>query len=162
MATAALIFFAAPWVADGHEEGATALRIAAAKCRLDPAQAFFLGVMCNALVCLAVWLCFGARSATDKILSILFPITAFVALGFEHSIANMYFIPMGLMLKGEAAVVAASGLDPAALAQLSLGGFLANLVPVTLGNIVGGSVLVGAMYWFIYLRGSRESRDGEG
>ena len=121
MATAALIFFAAPWVADGHEEGATALRIAAAKCRLDPAQAFFLGVMCNALVCLAVWLCFGARSATDKILSILFPITAFVALGFEHSIANMYFIPMGLMLKGEAAVVAASGLDPAALAQLSLG-----------------------------------------
>jgi len=153
VATAGLVFFAAPWIADGHEVGATALRIAAAKCQLAPVPAFFLGVMCNALVCLAVWLCFSARSTTDKILSILFPITAFVALGFEHSIANMYFIPMGLLLESEPGVRAAAGLDESALAALSWAGFVRNLVPVTLGNVVGGSLLVGAMYWFIYLRG---------
>lgn len=153
VATAGLVFFAAPWIADAHGVGATALRIAAAKCQLAPSQAFFLGVMCNALVCLAVWLCFSARSTTDKILSILFPITAFVALGFEHSIANMYFIPMGLLLESEPAVLAVAGLDESALASLSWAGFARNLVPVTLGNVVGGSVLVGAMYWFIYLRG---------
>jgi formate/nitrite transporter len=154
VATAGLVFFAAPWVADDHEVGATALRIALAKCKLAPVQAFFLGVLCNALVCLAVWLCFSARSTTDKILSIVFPITAFVALGFEHSIANMYFIPMGLLLESEPAVRAAAGLDEAALSALSLAGFARNLVPVTLGNILGGSVLVGAMYWFVYLRGA--------
>ena len=154
VATAWLVFFAAPWVAHDHEVGATALRIALAKCELAPVQAFFLGVLCNALVCLAVWLCFSARTTTDKILSILFPITAFVALGFEHSIANMYFIPMGLLLEGEAAVRAAAGLDEAALAALSLGGFARNLIPVTLGNVAGGSLLVGAMYWFVYLRGA--------
>jgi formate/nitrite transporter len=154
VATAALVFFAAPWVAHDHEVGATALRIALAKCTLAPVQAFFLGVLCNALVCLAVWLCFSARSTTDKILSILFPITAFVALGFEHSVANMYFIPMGLLLEGEPAVRAAAGLDAAALAPLSLAGFARNLAPVTLGNVLGGSLLVGAMYWFVYLRGT--------
>jgi formate/nitrite transporter len=154
VATAGLVFFAAPWVADDHEVGATALRIALAKCQLAPVQAFFLGVLCNALVCLAVWLCFSARSTTDKILSILFPITAFVALGFEHSVANMYFIPMGLLLEGEPAVRAAAGLDEAALSALSLAGFARNLVPVTLGNVLGGSLLVGAMYWFVYLRGA--------
>jgi formate/nitrite transporter len=154
VATAGLVFFAAPWVADDHEVGATALRIALAKCKLAPVQAFFLGVLCNALVCLAVWLCFSARSTTDKILSIVFPITAFVALGFEHSVANMYFIPMGLLLESEPAVRAAAGLDEAALSALSLAGFARNLVPVTLGNILGGSVLVGAMYWFVYLRGA--------
>jgi len=154
VATAWLVFFATPWVAHDHQVGVTALRIALAKCELAPVQAFFLGVLCNALVCLAVWLCFSARSTTDKILSIVFPITAFVALGFEHSVANMYFIPMGLLLEGEPAVRAAAGLDEAALAALSLGGFARNLVPVTLGNLVGGSVLVGAMYWFVYLRGA--------
>ncbi|MBW2314300.1 MAG: formate/nitrite transporter family protein [Deltaproteobacteria bacterium] len=158
--TAGLIFFAAPWVGDGHTVGAAGLRIAAAKCQLAPLQAFFLGVMCNALVCLAVWLCFSARSTTDKILSILFPITAFVALGFEHSIANMYFIPMGLMLESEPAVRAAAGLDEAALTALSWTGFARNLVPVTLGNVVGGSLLVGGMYWFIYLRNSPDRMKG--
>jgi len=79
--------------------GLTALNIANAKVALDPVQAFFLGVMCNALVCMAVWLCYSARTTTDKILSIIFPISMFVAAGFEHSVANMYFVPMGLLIK---------------------------------------------------------------
>ncbi len=153
VATAALVYFAAPWVASDNQVGATAVRIALAKCKLGFGAAFFLGVLCNALVCLAVWLCFSARSTTDKILSILFPITAFVALGFEHSVANMYFIPMGLFLKNQPDVVAAGAWTAEALAPLSLAGFVRNLIPVTLGNIVGGGLLVGGIYWFIYLRG---------
>ena len=155
LATAILVYFAAPWLADSHRVGVTAVNIALAKCRLDPLQAVVLGILCNALVCLAVWLCMSARSTTDKILAIIFPITAFVALGFEHSIANMYFIPMGLLLKGNADVLAAGGWDQATLDALSLAGFFRNLIPVTLGNVVGGGLLVAGMYWFIYLRPKR-------
>ena len=119
----------------------TALAIASAKVSLGFEEAFFRGVFCNALVCLAVWLGFGARSTTDKILCIVFPITAFVAAGFEHSIANMYFVPMGMLLQGEAG------------GALTWSRFLlGNLLPVTLGNVVGGSLMVGLAYWFIYLR----------
>ncbi len=113
-------------------------------------QAIALGMMCNALVCLAVWLTMGARTTTDKILAILFPITAFVTAGFEHSVANMYFIPVGLLIKQfDPAFVAKVGLD---LPNLTLGGFLNNLIPVTIGNIIGGAVMVAAVYWFVYLR----------
>jgi formate/nitrite transporter len=119
----------------------SALAIARAKLSLDFGEAFFRGVFCNALVCLAVWLGFSARTTTDKILCIVFPITAFVAAGFEHSIANMYFVPMGMLLSGEA------GFD------LTWSRFLlGNLLPVTLGNVAGGSLMVGLAYWFIYLR----------
>jgi formate/nitrite transporter len=119
----------------------TALAIASAKVSLGFGEAFFRGVFCNALVCLAVWLGFSARSNTDKILGIVFPITAFVAAGFEHSIANMYFVPMGMLLSGGAG------------AELTWSGFLlGNLLPVTFGNVAGGSVMVGLAYWFIYLR----------
>lgn len=122
--------------------GATAADLAAAKVALPFAAAFFKGILCNVLVCLAIWLCFGARSVADKILAILFPITAFVALGAEHSVANMYFIPAGLL-------AAAAG--PGAWAA----GLVANLVPVTLGNIVGGGVFVALTYYVIYVRGRR-------
>ena len=152
MATAGAVYMAQAWTMGGGKVGATALKIAAAKASLPFGQALLLGVLCNALVCLAVWLCFSARSTTDKILSILFPITAFVAMGFEHSIANMYFIPMGLLLKGEPSVVAASGLTSSQLASLTIGGFASNLLPVTIGNMVGGGVMVAAVYWFVYLR----------
>lgn len=119
----------------------TALAIASAKVSLSFGEAFFRGVFGNALVCLAVWLGFSARTTADKILGIVFPITAFVAAGFEHSIANMYIVPMGMLLSGEA-----SG-------DLTWSGFLlGNLLPVTLGNVAGGSVMVGLAYWFIYLR----------
>ena len=108
-------------------------------------------MLCNILVCLAIWLCYSSRSVTDKILSILFPITAFVAMGFEHSIANMYFIPAGLLLKGNPDVVAL--LNGADLSNLTTSGFLLkNLLPVTVGNMVGGAIFVGTIYWILYLR----------
>jgi formate transporter len=145
--------------------GLTALNTALSKATLNPVQAFFLGIMCNALVCMAVWLCFSARSTTDRILSIVFPITAFVAAGFEHSIANMYFIPMGLGIK-QFAPDSFWAMDSLAKASppvtintfsgLTWSHFLVNnLIPVTLGNIVGGAVLVGMVYWFAYLRTQR-------
>lgn len=125
----------------GGKVGATALAVATSKVSLSFTEAFWRGVFCNALVCLAVWLSFSARSTTDKILSIVLPVTAFVAAGFEHSIANMYFVPMGMFLQGSA-----SG-------AITWSGFLVgNLLPVTLGNVAGGSLMVGLAYWFIYLR----------
>jgi formate/nitrite transporter len=155
--TAALAFLAGHHEFGGGAVGASALAIGAAKSGLAPVQAFFLGVLCNVLVCLAVWLCLGARSTTDRILAIVPPIAAFVAAGFEHSVANAYFIPFALMVKWGAAegFWHAIGRVPADFAGLDLTGFVANMVPVTLGNMVGGGVLVGAVYWFVYLRGRR-------
>lgn len=145
--TALLVFWSGTWRMDNSAVGRNAVAIAAAKVQLPACEAFVRGVLCNALVCLAVWLCYSARSTTDKILAILWPITAFVALGFEHSVANMYFIPLGILLRHRPA--ATSGLD---IETLDLNGLLANLIPVTLGNIAGGTLLVAAVYWFIYLR----------
>ena len=124
------------------------VKIAAAKCALPFWTAFFKGLLCNLLVCLAVWIAMAGHSVTDKILAIVFPISAFVAAGFEHSIANMYFIPLGMLFKGDPALPA--GLDTA---QLDWSGFVTNLVPVTLGNIVGGSLLVALVYYVVYRRG---------
>ncbi len=113
-----------------------------------------LGILCNILVCLAVWLTFSARSTIDKIAAIIFPITAFVAAGFEHSVANMYFIPIGLFIKSfDPQFVQAAGID---LSGLTWGSFLTqNLLPVTIGNIIGGSVFVAAVYWTVFLRKSQ-------
>ncbi len=137
--------------------GLAALNTANAKVSLDFVQALCLGIFCNALVCLAVWLCMSARSTTDKILSIIPPISAFVAAGFEHSVANMYFIPIGLFIKAWAPAQfwGAIGKTAADYPALTWPGFLThNLVPVTMGNIIGGSLMVGLVYWFTYLRGS--------
>ena len=109
-------------------------------------------VLANALVCLAVWLATGGRTVLDKIAAIVFPISAFVAAGFEHSIANMFFIPIGLVLRENEEVVAAAHLPARELASLDLTGLSINLAASTLGNVVGGSVLVGLVYWFVYLR----------
>lgn len=151
------IYLTRQWSANNNLVGAKALLIANAKVALPFLVAFSRGVLCNALVCLAVWLCMGGRSVTDKILSILFPITAFVALGFEHSVANMYFIPIGLFLKTRPEVMDAATLMAGKVndfSNLTLSGLLVkNLIPVTLGNIIGGGVLVGLVYWFVYLRG---------
>ena len=122
--------------------GETMVRIARGKIALDPVSALARGVLCNVLVCLAVWLCMGARSVTDKILATVFPITAFVACGFEHSVANMYFLPIGIVLAAGSA------------APLSVSGALSNLMLVTLGNVLGGTVLVALVYWSVYLRNS--------
>jgi formate transporter FocA len=158
--TALLMFFSRQYTFGGGAVGLNALNIASAKTSLAPVQAIVLGVMCNVLVCLAVWLAFSARTTTDKILSILFPITAFVAAGFEHSIANMYFIPIGLLIKQFAPdpFWALIGKTAADYAGLTWGNFVfRNLIPVTIGNIFGGAVLVGAVYWFVYLRRKRSA-----
>ncbi len=149
---AMLMYLTRQWTFANYRVGATALNIANAKVNLTFAEGVARGILCNVLVCLAVWLCIGGRSVTDKILAILFPIAAFVASGFEHSIANMYFIPMGLLLRGEPEVVAAAGKSAAELANLTLHGFAGNLLSVTTGNIFGGGFMVAAVYWFIYRR----------
>jgi len=158
--TAGVIFISKQYTFSGGAVGANALAIANAKCSLDFVQAIALGVMCNALVCLAVWLCSSARSTTDKILAIIFPITAFVAAGFEHSVANMYFIPIGLLVKSFAdpGFWEAIGKTAGDYANLTWGAFfITNLLPVTIGNITGGVGFVGLAYWFIYLRPERRA-----
>jgi formate/nitrite transporter len=151
LGTALLLLASRQYTFGGGSVGVTALSIANAKVHLGFVQAMALGALCNALVCLAVWLTFSARSTGDKILAILFPITAFVTAGFEHSIANMYFIPLALLIKAfDPAFAASSGLDLAALTWHSF--LLNNLLPVTLGNIGGGVVLVAAVYWVVFLR----------
>jgi formate transporter len=132
--------------------GVTALSTAAAKTDLSFTAVFGRGILANALVCLAVWLATGGRTVLDKIAAIVFPISAFVAAGFEHSIANMFFIPMGLVLRENEEVVAAAHLPVHELASLDLAGLSMNLAASTLGNVLGGSVLVGLVYWFVYLR----------
>jgi formate/nitrite transporter len=151
LAIVAMVYFSGHWFNGSTSVGAKALSIANHKVNLTFVQALTSGMLCNILVCLAIWLCYSSRSVTDKILSILFPITAFVAMGFEHSIANMYFIPAGLLLKGNPAVVGL--LNGADLSNLTLWGFLfRNLLPVTIGNMVGGAIFVGTIYWILYLR----------
>lgn len=124
------------------------LQIASAKCSLSFTSAFFSGVLCNMLVCLAVWMTFAGRTVTDKILAIVFPVTAFVAAGFEHSVANMFFIPMGILLK--TLLVSETGYE-----MVSWQGFLKNIIPVIAGNIVGGSVFVAIVYSVIYKSGKK-------
>lgn len=125
------------------------LRIAAVKVAMPFWTAFFRGVLCNVLVCMAVWMALAGRSVVDKAVAIVFPISAFVAAGFEHSVANMYLIPLAMLLQtfGHAGI----GAD-----TITWGGFFHNLVPVILGNIVGGSVLVGLVYHVIYRRAPKE------
>lgn len=155
VATVVLVFFARQHTFGDGLVGLNMLEIAEAKSSLGFGQAIALGMLCNGLVCLAIWLCLSARTTTDKILAILFPITAFVAAGYEHSIANMFFIPMGLFVKAGAGADfwSAIGSTPEVYTHLSWGNFFfANLLPVTFGNIIGGSLMVGLVYWFVYVR----------
>lgn len=159
LGTVALVFLSGQYLFGGDVKiGFSALSIAAAKAGLDPVKAFFLGLLCNALVCLAVWMSYSARTTIDKITTIIFPITAFVAMGFEHSIANMYFIPVGLAIKyfdpaftAKFIEVTGTNLDKLNVANF----FINNLIPVTLGNIVGGTVFVAGIYWMIFLKDSK-------
>jgi len=150
--TAVLVFLAKEYTFGGGSVGVTALTIGASKTNLAFGQAIVLGALCNALVCLAVWLTYGAHSTTDKILAVVPPIAAFVALGFEHSVANMYFIPEALLVKTDSAWIESTSGVPQ-LSNLTWDGFLlGNLLPVTIGNVIGGGIMVGAVYWFVYLR----------
>jgi len=147
-----LIYLSNHWMMDSGGVGTKAILIAHAKVNLSWMEAFSRGILCNILVCLAIWLCFAGRSVVDKIVAIIFPITAFVAMGFEHSVANMYFIPAGLVEMQQADLVAMVG-NSVDLGNMTISGFLiTNLLPVTLGNILGGSIFVALFYWFIYLR----------
>jgi formate transporter len=152
------------WAGGAYQGGdsafaAEALRTAAGKSGRLFRQDIALGVLGNALVCLAVWLCFSARTTTDRILSCLLPMTALIVLGVDHVVANLHYFAAGLLMRGDAAVEAA-GLDAAALAELSLSGIAGNIAGVTIGNIIGGSVLVAAVYWFVYLRAGEVPADG--
>jgi formate transporter len=158
IATAIMMFFTRQHTFGADAVGVAALKIAVGKVDYTFLQAIALGVLCNALVCMAVWLTFSARSTLDKIVAIIFPITAFVAAGFEHSIANMYFIPYALLIKDfDPDFISRAGDKIPYLDILTWRAFfIDNLIPVTIGNIIGGAVLVAAVYWSIYLRG-RES-----
>jgi formate/nitrite transporter len=150
-ATAVIVYVSGQYTFGGGVVGETALSIASAKTSLGLVDAVALGVLCNALVCLAVWLTYGARTTTDKVLAVVPPIAAFVAAGFEHSVANMYFLSIGLLIERDEEFVA--GVDGVDLAGLTWRNALVdNLLPVTIGNVIGGAVLVGAVYWFVYLR----------
>jgi formate/nitrite transporter len=139
---ACLVYFSAHWQMHDGAVGVNIVKIAAAKVAIPFWEAFFKGILCNILVCLALWLALAGRSVVDKIYAIVFPTSAFVAAGFEHSIANMYFIPLGIVVQGH---------FPAAASQaLTWTGLISNLIPVTLGNIAGGGVMVATVYFLVY------------
>jgi formate transporter len=153
--TAYIVFLGKQYSFGSGAIGLAALNIGEAKTALTFVQAVALGIMCNALVCMAVWMCYSARSTADKILAIIPPIACFVAAGFEHSIANMYFIPVSLFVKysGDAKFFETIGKTAADFPHLTWGNFfIANLLPVTIGNIIGGGIMVGLVYWFVYNR----------
>lgn len=141
--------------------GAVTVKMAATKAELPFGSAFILGILCNWLVCLAVWMSYGAKDMTGKILAIFFPIWLFITSGFEHSVANMYYIPAGIFAKDAFSQGAqALGASAAAVADLGWGSFLlGNLLPVTLGNIVGGGLFVAGAYWLVYLKKGPKDRE---
>ncbi len=143
---ALLVFASGHAGLNGGAIGQTVVKIALAKQELSPTQAFFRGVLCNVLVCMAVWMAMAGRSVVDKAVAVVPPIAAFVAAGFEHSIANMYFMPLAMLLQH----FGPEGL--AAMPAVTWAGMLGNLLPVIAGNLLGGSVLVGLSYYLIYRR----------
>lgn len=145
---AVLVALSGHWKMQSSTIGQTAVT----KCALPFGEAFFKGVLCNVLVCLAVWLAMAGRNVADKVLAIVFPISAFVAAGFEHSVANMYFIPLGIFLRSSVPTDGIAHLD-----ALTWPGFAQNLLPVTLGNLLGGAGMVGLVYYVIYRRGAARS-----
>ena len=152
--TAGIVFLCGQYLSGKGSVAGVALTIATNKVSLSFEHGLFLGILCNVLVCLAVWLAYGARTTADKIMAIVFPVSAFVVAGFEHSVANMYFIPLGLFIKAwaPAAMWTQIGATSVNYAALTWAGLVDNLIPVTLGNIIGGGGLVGLVYWFVYLR----------
>ncbi len=159
LATAALLYAGRQYELGAGAVGLQAVSIAAHKTALGWGEALVLGAFCNALVCLAVWLCYSARTTADKVLAIVPPIAAFVAAGFEHSVANMFFIPYGLLVFRDEGFWSTQEASVYVTGDLTWTGFFtANLIPVTIGNILGGAFMVGAVYWFVYLR--RQAREG--
>jgi formate/nitrite transporter len=155
LSTAALMFYTTQYEFGGGAVGLAALSAADGKLEHGLVASVMLGIMCNALVCLAVWTSYGGRTMIDKIASVIPPVAAFVAAGFEHCIANIYYVPIALFIKAGApqSFWEAIHKTPADYPGLTWPSFLVhNLLPVTIGNIIGGSLMVGAVYWFVYLR----------
>jgi formate/nitrite transporter len=153
-----LIFWSGQLNASHGLLGGVTIKIANYKIGLSFLEAFTLGIMCNWLVTLAIWLSIAAKNMAGKILGVFFPIWLFITSGFEHSIANMYYVPAGILAKTNETFAAASGLSSQQLSQLNIGNFIShNLIPVTLGNIIGGAVFVGAAYWFVYVKACDQS-----
>ena len=152
--TALLVLLSGQCLSGDGAVAKVAMKLASDKIALPFDRALFLGILCNVLVCLAVWLSMGARTTTDKILAVIFPVSAFVAAGFEHSVANMYIIPLGLMMLtwGPPEMWIQIGATANSFQALTWPAFFLSLIPVTIGNIVGGGALVGGVYWFVYLR----------
>ena len=153
--TAVLMFYSTQYTFGGGAIGLSALYAAHSKAALDFVPAVALGILCNALVCLAVWMCYGARTTLEKIFVIVPPVSTFIAAGFEHSIANMYYLSVALFIKAGAPDSFWTSIHktPADFPALTWENFLiGNLVPVTIGNIIGGAIMVAAVYWFVYLR----------
>ena len=145
------------WGYHNYLNGAYALDIAIGKVNLSFTEAFIRGILCNWLVCLAVWMAYAAKDIAGKVLGIFFPIMLFVTSSFEHSVANMYYLAAGLLAKNYPQIVAASGAG-AKIDTLSVYSVIVNnLVPVTLGNIVGGAIFVSSFYWYCYLRSGKNS-----
>ena len=149
-----IFYFSGLWKTGGGALGAAAVKIAYSKVSLGFGEALVRAIGCNWLVCLAVWMALASRQTVGKIFAIFFPIMAFVAIGFEHSIANMYFIPTGIFLRAWAGIPAPVGVSPHILGWGSF--FVRNLIPVTIGNVIGGGLFVGMSYWGAYLRPSKQ------
>jgi len=145
-----VFYFSGLWKTGDGALGVAAVKVAYNKVALSFGEALWRGIGCNWLVCLAVWMALAARQVIGKIFAIFFPIMAFVAIGFEHSVANMYFIPTGILLMNGAGFSSVPGVDPNLLGWINF--LWRNLLPVTLGNIIGGGVFVGMSYWGAYLR----------
>jgi formate transporter len=158
LGTVLLVYLSGEHGFAGGQVGKTALTIASAKAGLPTVQLFFLAVLCNVLVCLAVWMSFGAKSLADKVLVIVPPVTAFVAAGFEHSIANLYLLPYALAIKMWAGPEFwnAAGQVAADYPMLTIGNAVHNIIVSTIGNLIGGSLMVGAVYWFVHLRNRKD------
>ena len=157
-----LVFLSHHLDMNGGRVGLSILNTAVAKIQPDAVTLFFKGVLCNLLVCLAVWLAYAGRTVTDKIVAAILPVSAFIAAGFEHCVANMYFLPLAWLMTRTGNVPA--DFDASVI---TMTGIIHNLVPVTLGDIVGGAGLVGAMYWMIYRAafgkdGKRNATQGKG
>ncbi|MFT6986597.1 MAG: formate transporter [Psychromonas sp.] len=156
-----LIFFAGLYNADNGQWGLTALNIAQHKLHHSFTEAVALGILCNIMVCLAIWMAFGARSVTDKMFAVLLPVAMFVSSGFEHCIANMFMVPIGILIQhyGSPEFWLSIGHNASEFADITTLNFLINnLIPVTLGNIIGGGVIVGLMHWMIYLRPAQKNK----
>ena len=162
LAVVLLIYLGRWWAQEGMEFGAVAVSTASHKVNLSFHEIFVRGILANVLVCLAVWQAMAGRTLVDKLAGIVLPVSAFVAAGFEHSVANMYFVPIGVVLAGEPEALEAAGLTAGAASRLTVPWAAHNIVAASLGNIVGGGVLVGLAHWFVHLRARPGDESAQG